>query len=245
MPKSCNPDSVQACSLVCKNGKIWLIVTYNEDMVEKVKRGKVLAAIDLGVNDIVAMAFSDKSSPIVITDKHIKSWNQNWNKIVAKRKNGQQYYWSNRLDAVTSTRNLRIEQFINRTSNVIVNKLIEHNVGRLIIGKNEDWKQNVNLGKKNNQNFVQIPFAKLANNIAYKAESVGIRVVFQEESYTSQASFISQDPIPIYDEKDKTKHVFSGKRRPRGKYTDGDTVIHADINAAFNIMRKKQEKQCD
>lgn len=241
LPKSCNPDSVQACSLVCKNGKIWLIVAYNEAMVEKVKRGKVLAAIDLGVNDIVAMAFSDKSSPIVISDKHIKSWNQNWNKIVAKRKNGQQYYWSNRLDAVTSTRNLRMEQFINRAGNVIVNKLIEHNVGRLIIGKNEGWKQNVNLGKKNNQNFVQIPFARLANNIAYKAESVGIRVVFQEESYTSQASFISQDPIPIYSEKDKTKHVFSGKRRPRGKYTDGDTVIHADINAAFNIMRKNKK----
>ena len=77
LPKWCNPDSVQACSLVCKNGKIWLIVTYNEAMVEKAKRGKVLAAIDLGVNDIVAMAFSDKSSPIVISDKHIKSWNQN------------------------------------------------------------------------------------------------------------------------------------------------------------------------
>lgn len=241
LPKWCNPDSVQACSLVCKNGKIWLYVVYNEVVCEKVKCGDVLAAIDFGVDDLVALAYSDQSSPIVITDKRIKSWNQNWNKIVAKLKTGQKHYRSNRLDAITSKRNLRIEQTINRVGNIIVQNLIKHNVGKLILGKNVGWKQNINIGRKNNQNFVQIPFAKLAYNIEYKAKSAGITVVYQEESYTSKASFISQDSIPVYDENNKTKHVFSGKRRRRGEYVDGNTIIHADINAAFNIMRKNQQ----
>ena len=241
LPKWCDYDSVQACSLVCKNGKLWLYVTYNEIACEKAKLGNVLAAIDFGVDALVAMAYSDQSSPIVVTDKRIKRWNQEWNKTVAKRKNSQKYYWSNRLDAITSKRNLRIEQIVNRISNIVVQNLIKHQVGKLILGKNKGWKQNINIGKKNNQIFVQIPLAKLADNIAYKAENVGISTVFQEESYTSKASFISQDPIPVYDENDTTKHVFSGRRRRRGEYVDGNTLIHADINAAFNIMRKNQQ----
>lgn len=241
LPKWCNPNSVQACSLVCKNGKIWLCVVYNESLHKKTKSGNVLAAIDFGVDDLVAMAYSDQSSPIVITDKRIKSWNQNWNKIVAKLKTGQKYYKSNRLEAITSKRNLRIEQIVNRVGNIIVQNLVKHQVGKLILGKNVGWKQNINIGRKNNQNFVQIPFAKLAYNIEYKAKSAGIMVIYQEESYTSKASFMSQDPIPVYDENNKTKHVFSGKRRRRGEYVDGNTVIHADINAAFNIMRKNQQ----
>lgn len=241
IPKWCDSSSVQACSLACKNGKIWLYVAYNEIACEKAKLSNVLAAIDFGVDALVAMAYSDQSSPIVVTDKRIKSWNQEWNKTVASKQRKNSNYWSKSLDAVTSKRNLRIEQTINRISNIIVQNLIEHQVGKLILGKNKGWKQGINIGKKNNQNFVQIPFAKLADTIAYKAENVGISTVFQEESYTSKASFISQDPIPVYDENDTKTYVFSGKRRRRGEYVDGNTLIHADINAAFNIMRKNQQ----
>ena len=241
LPKWCDSSSVQACSLVCKNGKIWLYVAYNEIACEKVKPSNVLAAIDFGVDALVAMAYSDQSSPIVVTDKRIKTWNQEWNKAVAAKQRKNSNYWSKSLDAITSKRNLRIEQIINRISNIIVQNLIKHNAGKLILGKNKGWKQGINIGKKNNQNFVQIPFAKLANTIAYKAKNVGISTVFQEESYTSKASFISQDPIPVYDENDTKTYVFSGRRRRRGEYVDGNTLIHADINAAFNIMRKNQQ----
>ena len=224
-----------------QNGKLWLNIHYFDTNTPSYKPGSILAAIDFGVNDLVAMAYSDQSSPIVVADKRIKTWNQEWNKTVAAKQRENSHYWSKALGAVTSKRNLRIDQVVHRIANVVVSEAIKHNVGTLILGKNKGWKQNINIGKKNNQNFVQIPFAKIANNIAYKAEKVGISTIFQEESYTSKASFISQDPIPIYDENDKTKHVFSGKRKYRGLYEDGNVQIHADINAAFNIMRKNQQ----
>ena len=240
LPKDFDPSLVKSCEIVMKNGKVWLHVHYFDTEISDYKPGNVIAAIDFGVNNIVAMSYSDQSSPIVIADKRIKTWNQEWNKTKAAKQRGNDKYWSKSLDKVTSKRNLRVDQIIHRIANVVISEAMKHGVGTLILGKNDGWKQNVNLGKKNNQNFVQIPFAKIANNIAYKAGKVGITVFFQEESYTSKASFISQDPIPVYDENDKTKHVFSGKRKYRGLYVDGDVQIHADTNAAFNIMRKNQ-----
>lgn len=241
LPQYFDPSLVKSCEIVMKNGKIWLNIQYLDTDITNYKAGNVIAAIDFGVNNIIAMSYSDQSSPIVIADKRIKTWNQEWNKTKAAKQRGNEYYWSKFLDKITSKRNLRIDQIIHRIANVVISEAMKHGVGTLILGKNDGWKQNVNLGKKNNQNFVQIPFAKLANNIAYKAAKVGITVIFQEESYTSKASFVSLDPIPVYDENDKTKHVFSGKRKYRGLYVDGDVQIHADINAAFNIMRKNKE----
>ena len=238
LPNWFDIKSIQACSLVCQNGKIWLLVQYKEPQAKQVK-GKNIAAIDFGVNDLVAMVYSDKSSPVVIKEKRIKTWNQEWNKTVAKQTENKKHFWSKFLDRVTSKRNLRVEQIINRTANVIVQNLLKHEVGLLILGKNVGWKQKVHIGKRNTQNFVQIPFAKLANNIAYKAQAYGIKVVFQEESYTSKASFVSQEFIPSFDKDNPNKkHKFVGKRVKRGVYKDGDVTIHADINAAFNIMRK-------
>lgn len=244
LPERFDPNSTRACSLTCKNGQIWLSVIYNEISKTQVKQGNTIAAIDFGVDALIAMAYSDNSSPIIVKDKRIKTWNQLWNKIVALNKSNNKHYWSKFLDSITAKRNLRIEQIINRTANIVVSELMKHNVNKLILGKNEGWKQNVNMGKRNNQTFVQIPFVKLIDNITYKARSVGINVVTQEESYTSKASFVSFDSIPVFDaENPNRKYKFSGKRKHRGVYEDGNTKIHADINAAFNIMRKRQENE--
>ena len=239
LPSWFDPESIQACSLFQKNGKIWLAVIYHEAEISQIDYDSdTVAAIDFGVNDIVAMAYSDKSSPIVINGKQLKSYNREWNKAVALNRKGQKHLSSKFIDLITSKRNLRVEQITNRTANVVVQELVKHKVSKVILGKNNGWKQKVNIGRRNNQNFVQIPFARLADNIAYKARSIGIEAVFQEESYTSKASFFSQDPIPIFDEHNKIKYKFSGKRKERGLYKDGERLIHADINAAFNIMRK-------
>ena len=239
LPNWFDPESVQACNLFQKNGKIWLAVIYHEAEIPRIDYDSdTVAAIDFGVNDIVAMAYSDKSSPIVISGKQLKSYNQKWNKAMALNRTKQKHSSSKFLDLITSKRNLRVEQITNRTANVVIQELVKHKVSKVILGKNDGWKQKVNIGKRNNQNFVQIPFACLADNIAYKARSIGIEVQFQEESYTSKASFFSQDPIPIFDEQNKTKYKFSGERIERGLYKDGEKLIHADINAAFNIMRK-------
>lgn len=244
LPRWFDPNSTQACRLICKNGQIWLLVIYKEIPKIQIKQGNTIAAIDFGVDALIAMAYSNNSSPIIVKDKRIKTWNQLWNKTVALNKSNNKHRWSKFLNSITAKRNLRIEQIINRASNVVVSELVKHNVSKLILGKNDGWKQNVNMGKRNNQTFVQIPFVKLIDNITYKAKSIGIDVVMQEESYTSKASFISLDQIPVFDaEYSNKKYTFSGKRKYRGMYEDGNTRIHADINAAFNIMRKNQENE--
>lgn len=110
----------------------------------------------------------------------------------------------------------------------------------LVIGLNRQWKQEVNLGKRTNQQFVQLPHSRFIDMLTYKAQLVGIRVVVREESYTSQASFLDRDEIPTYDSGRKDKPVFSGRRVERGLYRAKDgRRIHADINGSYNTLRKE------
>lgn len=116
----------------------------------------------------------------------------------------------------------------------------QHNdIGYLVLGSNTFWKQNVNIGKVNNQNFVSIPFEMLKKMIELKAIEYGVTVIKSEESYTSKASFLDNDEIPVYEEGMNIKYRFSGKRIKRGMYQSSDgTCINADINGAANILRK-------
>ena len=125
-------------------------------------------------------------------------------------------------------------------SNYLVNLLLEYNIDTLVIGKNKNWKQNCNLGKRNNQNFTSIPHQKLIEKIKYKCKLRGILVIEVEESYTSVASFLDLDEMPVYGQQTEVEKVkFSGKRIKRGLYRSGNgKIINADINASFNIIRK-------
>jgi IS605 OrfB family transposase len=115
--------------------------------------------------------------------------------------------------------------------------LIENDVGTLVVGKNNGWKQNINIGSKNNQNFVQVPFNDLIAKLHYKCELVGIKFIEQEESYTSKASFLDADSIPTYSA--GVTHQFSGRRLQRGMYKAKSGLrLNADINGSYNIMRK-------
>ena len=107
----------------------------------------------------------------------------------------------------------------------------------VIIGNNSDWKDGINIGKRNNQNFVSIPYAKFINQLTYKCQILGITVITREESYTSKASFLDYDEIPNY--KNETTHEFSGKRIKRGLYKSTTRKINADVNGAYNIMIKE------
>jgi len=119
-----------------------------------------------------------------------------------------------------------------------VNQLVSNNVGQLVIGKNTGQKQDINIGKVNNQNFVQIPTFKFLNMVCYKAKMEGINVIWQEESYTSKASFLNLDFIPKYGENNDV--VFSGYRQSRGLYKikNSKIIINADVNGSYNILRK-------
>jgi putative transposase len=147
------------------------------------------------------------------------------------------------MERITTHRNRQVHHYLHAASKAILDLLVKEGVGTIIIGKNPLWKQEVSMGRRNNQNFVQIPHARFIEILTYKASLVGIQVEIQEESYTSKASFLDLDPIPTYKPNDDTKYTFSGKRIGRGNRlyrTKDGKVICADVNGSYNILRKRK-----
>ena len=126
---------------------------------------------------------------------------------------------------------------MHQASRKIVDAVSSWGCNTIIIGHNDNWKQESDIGKVNNQKFVQIPFNQLISMVTYKAEALGIHVIVTEESYTSKASALHRDSLPVYG-KGTDARVFSGKRVSRGLYKSEKGIINADVNGAFNIMRK-------
>jgi putative transposase len=128
---------------------------------------------------------------------------------------------------------------LHTASRRIIDLLVSEGIGTLVIGLNKGWKQQVEMGRRNNQTFVQIPHSCFIEMLQYKAQLVGITVIVREESYTSKASFLDLDPIPTYDPKNREKHHFSGKRETRGLYRAANgRRVQADVNGSYNSLRK-------
>ena len=183
----------------------------------------------------------------MVKGKNIKAVNQRFNQLKAHYtgilrqgkhpKEGP--FTSKRLEKISHKRYYQIKDLFHKASYHIVKIAVEEDVETIIIGANKDWKQQSNIGKKNNQSFVSIPHGLLVRMITYKAEQQGIRVQMAEESYTSKASFLDRDDIPVYGTSDTTPLTFSGKRVKRGLYRSKDgTLLNADVNGAANILRK-------
>ncbi|MFX1238066.1 MAG: RNA-guided endonuclease InsQ/TnpB family protein, partial [Promethearchaeota archaeon] len=195
-----------------------------------------IVGIDLGLNNVVTMVNNAGLKPAVIKGGAIKSINQYYNKQRArysslKDKQGLGFE-TRRLQKLAMRRNNRINDAFHKISRAIVCYCVAHGFGRIVVGYNVSWKQGVNIGRKNNQNFVQVPFLKLVNQIAYKAELVGIELVMVEESFTSKCSFLDNEPIERRDR-------YQGRRVSRGLFrlSKGE-LINADVNAAYNIVKK-------
>ncbi|NEQ35476.1 MAG: IS200/IS605 family element transposase accessory protein TnpB [Okeania sp. SIO3I5] len=200
-----------------------------------------IAAVDLGVDNLMAVTSNQPEFiPLLINGRPLKSINQFYNKRVAQLKSllkGTSKS-SRRISRLTRCRLHKIDNYLHRASRYLVNLLVELEITTLVIGKNQGWKQRVNLGKVNNQSFVTIPHSRLIDMITYKCQLVGIKVILQEESYTSAANFLNEDPIPVYG-KTSEKPQFSGKRIRRGLYrTDGGILCQSDVNGSYNILRK-------
>ncbi|HLP88322.1 MAG TPA: transposase [Nostocaceae cyanobacterium] len=198
------------------------------------------AAIDIGLDNLATIVFNDPAiQPIAVNGKPLKSVNQFYNKQVAKYRGLLKVGKSRRIANIVRNRNNFVDSYLHQTTKMIVDELLLLGVTHVSIGKNEQWKTRLNLGKRTNQNFTQIPHARFIEMLTYKLEQVGITVEVNEESYTSKASFIDWDNIPTYNPNTKIKHTFSGKRVARAWYVSKDGVkIHADVNGAFNIGRK-------
>ncbi len=176
----------------------------------------------------------------MINGRPLKSINQYYNKVKSFLQSLLPKNESSiRLKKLCNKREFKINDYLQKASRLIIDTLINEKIGTLIIGHNQDWKQNINIGKRNNQNFVQIPYNKLIKMLSYKAEMVGIKVILTEESYTSKASFMDNDSLPVYKKGQKNQVTFSGKRVKRGLYrTLRKRLINADVNGSLNIMRK-------
>lgn len=196
-------------------------------------------SIDPGLNNIVSIYNNIGIRPLLYNGRPIKSINQYYNKTNAKLRSElpANIKSSKRLKQLSFKRNNKIDYEMHKISTHIINEAEKNNISKIFIGNNIGWKSEIYIGRRNNQNFVNIPHTKLFHQLSYKGLLNGIEVIFTEESYTSKASFFDKDELPIYDE--STKHKFSGRRISRGLYKDSkDNLWNADLNGAANIMRK-------
>jgi putative transposase len=243
------PTSVQQVRIVPKADHYVVEVVY--EMEEQPVEGlhpDLFVALDPGVNVLAALS-SNKPNfvPRLVSGKPVKAVNQLYNKLREHEqkqlaKGSVPRYTSHRLDRITTKRNRRVMHYLHTASRRVVDLLVAEGIGTLVLGKNPLWKTRVELGKKNNQEFVQIPHAKFLQLLTYKAQARGIRVIVTEESYTSKASFLDLDPLPTYDAtqgaEQEEKPRFSGYRDGRWYRVKGRAPIHSDINGSFNIGRK-------
>ena len=236
--KTKHPESLRQVRIVPKNGYIVIEVIYEVQEKELLKDNNRFLSIDLGINNL-ATCSSNVIEPFIIDGRRIKSINQFYNKYKAELQSSleKNKRTSKRIQHLTNKRNFKILNYLHKASKYIVNQAVSHSLNAIVIGYNKGWKQETKLSKKVNQNFVQIPFEKLINLISYKARLQGIQVFLQEESYTSQVSFIEGDYIPTFGKDDLKKNP-SGKRIKRGLYSSPKGLLNADVNGSLNILRK-------
>ena len=209
-----------------------------------------VVAIDLGVSNIMAVVNNVGELPMLYPGGKLKSYNHYYNKEAAKLKTkyaSQGITTGSKFQRLTTKRNNVVKTHLHAYSRHLVNWCIKHQIDTIVVGYNELWKQQVAIGKRNNQNFVYIAHAMLVNQIEFKTRQVGISVIKTEESYTSKCSFLDDEPL--------THHSsYRGIRRPRGLFTASDGTIedcnnidiadnnsvsiNADLNGAANIGRK-------
>ena len=193
----------------------------------------LIAGVDLGVDNLITLTSNQPGfTPVVVNGRGLKSINQYYNKRRAERQAQVGTRSTRRLRQLTEKRNRRIKHLLHIASRRVIDHLVMRRIGTLVIGYNPNWKQRVRLGRVNNQKFVSIPHAMLLEMLTYKAELAGIRVVLQEESYTSRCSFLDGE-FP------QKRDAYAGKRIKRGLFRTADGKrINADVNAAYNIITK-------
>lgn len=194
-----------------------------------------IIGIDFGLRNIVTIGNNIGEKPIVIKGGILKSINQFYNKRKAELQsiyNRQGVKTGTAERKLTEKRNRKIKDAMHKISRYIINWCIDNNIGTIVIGYNDAWKQEAELGKRNNQNFVLIPYYLLTHDIQYKGEETGINVVEQEESHTSKCSFLDNESVEHHDS-------YMGKRIKRGIFRSAKGIlINADVNGSLNIIRK-------
>lgn len=228
-----NAADIKQVRVVPKIGHYIIEIIYNKNQRknENIDKQKIAGA-DLGLNNLAAVTSNQKVQPLLINGRPLKSINQYYNKKKAKLQSFVANKSSNRLVKLTNKRNRKVEDYLHKSSYQIVRHLEDNGIGIFIIGKNKQWKTDINIGKVNNQAFVNIPHARFIEMLQYKCELVGIEVMITEESYTSKCSFLDVEEM-------KHQEKYLGLRRHRGLFISKEKVkINADCNGSGNIIRK-------
>lgn len=192
------------------------------------------AAVDIGVDNLMAITTDNvDSTPLLVNGRPLKSMNQYYNRKLSEMKSELSRHGlktSRRLRRLCRKRDLKIDDFMHKASRRIVDWCILNNVSKLYVGHNDGWKQECNMSKTNNQNFVMIPFDSLFRKLEYKLHDVGIEFELVKESYTSKCSFLDSEEIGPHDN-------YCGKRVKRGLFRSSDGyLLNADINGSLNIL---------
>ena len=211
-------------------------VVHEKEVRERARDPSRAIAMDIGVNNLVACVNNVGLAPFLISGGAAKSINQYYNKERARLQSAKDLRGcrrdSTRMRRLAAKRNDKVRDYFHKASKYAIDYCERNAIGTIVVGYNEKWKQGVNLGRRGNQNFVQLPHARLVQMIRYKAELAGIRVVEVEESHTSKCSALDGEPICHHD-------AYAGKRVKRGLFvSEGGVAINADVNGAYNIMRK-------
>lgn len=227
--------SFQQVRVIPKHNKSFVIEIVYIDNISPNKdlNYDLYSSIDLGIDNLATMIFPD-SNPILFNGKQLKAKNQYFNKTISdlKSKLNHNVYSSNRIKNLYSKRENQLTDIFHKLSRLIINNLIQRNIGNLVVGYNKRWKDSINIGKRNNQAFCHISYDKLLSYLKYKCEMVGIELTIHEESYSSKCDSLVLEPIQKHE-------VYSGQRIKRGLFQSScGKLINADVNGSLNILRK-------
>ena len=233
IPTKVTEDNLVEVRVLPRNNHHIVEVVYKvEDKENKIDNNRY-ASVDLGINNLMTVS-SNVTKPFIINGKPLKSINQYWNKEKARLQSilkGNKKT-SKRIQSITNKRNNKVLDYLHKSSRELVNFLVSNNIGTLIVGYNEEWKENINLGKRNNQNFVNIPFYTLIKQLEYKCKLEGINFILTEESYTSKCSFLDNEEVCKHEK-------YLGERIKRGLFKSKEgKLINADLNGSLNILKK-------
>ncbi len=234
---------VDEVRLITKSNKTYYLEVVYSIEEKQLTENENYASLDLGLNNLATLASNNPNiKPIIINGRPIKSCNRWFNKRKAYLQSKlhsdklstppKNCLSSKRLDRLSIKRSNKIDYYLHKSSKQIIDYLKQNNITKLVIGKNDNWKQNINIGKKNNQNFVNVPHAKFIEILTYKAQKEGIKVTITEESYTSKTSFLDNE-LP------KKQNKYAGKRVKRGLFKSSNGIkVNADLNGALQILTK-------
>ena len=229
-------NSFQQVRFVPNGTNIVMELIYTIKEVQLLEDNGRYAGIDIGVNNLLTMVTNTGVEPLIVNGRVPKSINQFYNKRLAYLQSVCQQmnerYSSKRIRQFVAKRNRRIEDYLHKASKLIVTRCVEEGISTIVIGQNKEWKQESKLSKQSNQHFIQLPFARLIQMIDYKAKEQGIAVILTEESYTSGTSFLDGE-APSRENYNKGRRIYRGLFR-----ANNGQLINADVNGAFQILRK-------